>query len=236
MNELINQYIEDKKFAWSPTTIKSERARLNSVIHLLDGNPEHLWLNIQYLRPYSRLTLWTRTVDYWTFVKPNEVNPYETFRKKNSRLFKHVYQPKEVGLSFEEAVEAIKKISNTNDRTRAFQILSSGERYSEAVQKGNNVVGKGSKVRSVFRLPDSKATSSRSYSSLRRSLASVGLRIHSLRKLCATRLVKEGMNEADLMKVMGWSSILTAKAYLQPKKDEQIKNIFSKIHKELENA
>lgn len=233
MCQSIDQYIADHRLSWAPSTIKSERHRLYSVAEFLDGDALRLWNNLEYLKPYSRLTTWIRVVDFWTWFKPEEVNPYETFRTKNTRLFKHAYRPKELGFSFRECVERIRHIRNDSDRRLALQILSSGERYSESRQSGGTVIGKGSKPRLVYRQETSGRSEGRSYSSFTRSLASVGLRCHDLRKLCATRLVEEGMNEADLMKVMGWSSIVTAKAYLQPKRENEIRAIFNRLHRDL---
>lgn len=230
----IDSYIKDHELSWAPSTLKSERHRLYSVAEFLDGDATRLWNNLEYLKPYSRLTTWTRVVDFWSWLNPNEVNPYETFRKKNARLFRYVYRPREVGVSFQEAVERINRIPNDCDRRRALSMLSSGERYSEAIQNSSGqVIGKGAKPRKVFRSGSSETSINRSYSSLRRSLNQVGLNPHSLRKICATRLAEEGMNEADLMKVMGWSSIVTAKAYLQPKRENEIRAIFNRLHRDL---
>jgi len=236
MRNSIDAYIADHELSWAPSTLKSERHRLYSVEAFLDGSPLRLWESLQSLKPYSRVTTWTRVVSFWSWLHPTEGNPYEQFRKKNARLFKHTYQPKEVGITFEDAKRLIHSIPNASDRAFALNILGSGERLSEARQsigaeEEGRIVGKGSKGRTVFRPGQSDYVRSRS--SITRALASVGLRPHDLRKLCATRLVEAGMNEADLMKVMGWSSILTAKAYLQPKKDAEIKSIFDRLHAEL---
>lgn len=160
-------------------------------------------------------------------------NPYEVFKKRNARLFKHAYQPKELGISYEEALLKIASIENQEDRNLAYQIIGSGERYCEAVQPEGRVIGKGGKPRDTYRPKSSDETYKRSYESFRRSLGGVGLKPHSLRKICATRLVEAGLKEADLLKVMGWSSIMTAKSYLQPKKDEDLKRIFADMHKGL---
>ncbi len=236
MRNSIDAYIADHELSWAPSTLKSERHRLYSVGDLLTGDPLALWTSLQVLKPYSRVTTWTRVVSFWSWLYPTEGNPYEQFRKKNARLFKHTYQPKEVGVSFEDAKRLIDSIPNESDRAFALNILGSGERLSEARQsigaeKGGRVVGKGSKGRTVFRPEQSDFF--RSMSSFRRALALVGLRPHDLRKLCATRLVEMGMNEADLLRVMGWSNIATAKVYLQPKKDAEIKSIFNRLHAEL---
>ena len=50
-----------------------------------------------------------------------------------------------------------------------------------------------------------------------------------LRKLAATRLVELGVNEYDLLKIMGWSSIETSKFYIQPKSDTSIQQMFERL-------
>lgn len=233
LKDKVDEYINDHRLSWAPSTLRSERHRLYSVAPLLTGDPLSLWDALQILKPYSRVTTWTRVVSFWSWLKPDEVNPYETFRKKNARLFKYSYQPKEVEIDYNEAVVRIRQIRNEHDRRLALQILSSGERYCESRQRPGTIIGKGSKPRVVYRFDVTEQAETRSYSSLARSLSRVGLRAHVLRKLCATRLVEEGMNEADLMKVMGWSSIVTAKAYLQPKREAEIRAIFHRLHAEL---
>jgi site-specific recombinase XerD len=161
-------------------------------------------------------------------------NHYAIFRRKNARLFKNTYQTSKPKISFEDAAKLINQLPESVHRNLALQILGSGERYSEAIQRGGTeVVGKGSKRRATFRPQFAESDRTGSYATFRRTLASIGLKPHDLRKLLATRLVERGMNEADLMEVMGWSSILTAKAYLQPKKAEKLKMVFQSIHEEL---
>lgn len=239
MKNLIDLYIKDYILAWAPTTLKSERYRLYGVVEHLTGDASHLWAYLENnYKPYGRTTIWTRVVGFWQWTLDNNYNTgenvYATFRRKNARLFKNTYQTKKPALTFKEAAALIKALPNSGDRALAMQILGSGERYSESIQRiGNEVVGKGSKRRTTYRPGTTESNRSSSYASFRRALKAIGLKPHDLRKLCATRLVEGGMNEADLMEVMGWSSIVTAKSYLQPKKEEQLKKMFSQIHKEL---
>ena len=232
MIQQIESYIKDHELSWTSATLRSERARLKAVMSFLDGNPKRLWEALQTAKPYTRLTTWTRVCDFWSFINPGE-NPYVKFKEKNRRLFKNAYIPRKLHFDWTEAVERIKKIKNQEDRALAVRILGSGERYREAIQKETNVLGKGEKRRDVYRPDSGDLVFSRHYSSFTRSLKSVGLRAHDLRKLCATRLVEAGVNEADLLKVMGWSSMQTASIYLQPKKEEVLASIFSKLHEDL---
>lgn len=198
-------------------------------------NAELLWshANERY-SPYSRVTLWTRVCSFYSWANGSKPNPYLEFRIKNARLFKNTYQPKIPEITFEEAVKKINQISNEDDRQFARRLLGSGERICESIQPTNRPTGKGNKSRLVFRPESTDKAYVRSISSFRRSLRSVGLTPHSLRKLLASRLVELGMKEADLLKVMGWSSMATAKCYLQPKSDKELSEIFkSRIHSEL---
>lgn len=239
MNNLIDLYIDDHKLSWAPTTLKSEKHRLLAIENRLNGDPMQLWeylLGVQ--KPYTRTTTWIRIVHFWQWLLDNKYregdNTYAQFRRKNARLFKNTYQTKKPSISFEYAVKLIKTIPNSNHRRQALSLLGSGERYSESIQSGTaGVVGKGSKYRNTFRPNNQTVSGNSSYSAFRRALGKRGLKPHDLRKLLASKLVEKGMNEADLMEVMGWSSIITAKAYLQPKKQEKIREIFSTIHEEL---
>lgn len=246
MLQFVNEYITSKALAWSQTTLRSEAARLRAVAAVLaahPGDPAALWMHLEANQaPYSRVTTWTRVTDFYDWLQETgkvsgEItggNPYRTFRKRNARLFKYTYTPRLPEISFEEAVQRIETIEKDGCRELAKQIIGSGQRWAEAIQYKDTVIGKGAKPRNVFRPNRGGTTPSKvDYSTFRRSLRAVGLKPHTLRKLCATRLVDLGLKEADLMKVMGWSNINTAKAYLQPKQDKELARIFEQIHKEL---
>lgn len=238
MKDLIDLYIDDHKLSWAPSTLKSERHRLYGLGIQLSTLPIQLWEQIQAQKPYSRVTTWTRVTDFWQWLIDNNhiqgENEYAKFRRKNARLFKNAYQTSKPKITFEEAARLINKLPEGMHRNLALQILGSGERYSEAIQReGTTIVGKGSKRRTTYRPKFTESNRTGSYASFRRALASIGLKPHDLRKLLATRLVERGMNEADLMEIMGWSSILTAKAYLQPKKEQALKLVFQTIHEEI---
>lgn len=238
MEQLIEQYIESKRLAWSPTTIRSEKYRLLSLMpYLISDNPVDLWTHLTTLGSYSRVTYWTRSVDFWNWLKGNGhrigLNPYEKFRKENARLFKHAYDRRLPTLTFQEAVDKVSKLPDGGARNLALQILGSGTRFCEAIQGSDQVIGKGAKPRSVYRPETEGGTFTGSYQSFRRALKACGLKPHDLRKLCATRLADAGLTETDLLKVMGWTSMETAKFYLSPKKDDELRAVFGRIHKEL---
>ena len=71
-----------------------------------------------------------------------------------------------------------------------------------------------------------------SYSTLWRELKKVGLKPHDLRKIAGSKFVELGLNEYDLLKVMGWNNIETAKSYIAPKNSEKIRNTLKEIENE----
>lgn len=240
MRDLINLYIADHSLSWAPSTLKSEKHRLYGVADLLTGDAIQFWTHLEATqKPYGRVTTWTRVVDFWTWMLDNHHtqgdNPYAAFRRKNARLFKNTYQTKTPEITFEEAIRRIKCITKSGDRGLALQIIGSGERYSESIQSGSNAIrGKGNKLRTTYRPEAEKENKQSSYASFNRSLRSIGLKPHDLRKLFASRLVEKGVKEADLLRIMGWSSMATAKAYLQPKNDAEIRNLIeTTIHEEI---
>lgn len=239
MNQLIQSYIEDQRLAWSHTTLRSELYRLNGVQEVLSGDPLVLWnFLVSRQKPYARLTTWTRVVGLWDWMiregHRDGSNPYRLFREKNARLFKNVYQTKAPSLSFEETFKRLQTLPS-GFRELGIQMLGTGERFSESqqeVDERGRIIGKGSKPRNTYRPKTSGEIRNVSYASFRRALHSIGVVPHDFRKLFATRLVELGAGEMDLLKAMGWSSMETAKRYLQPKKDAELKQMFRRIQNE----
>lgn len=217
MMNLIDQYLESKKLAWSPTTLRSEGHRLRGVVEALDGKPETLWAAIATRAPYTRTTMWTRVVSFydWAIAKGHVQGPnkYREWRAENERQFKHVYAPKLPDISFDEAKARIARIEDPRIRGKALQLLMGGLRYSESMTLAEGrVIGKGNKPRASF-APEAQAPGC-SYHTVLRALKAVGLTPHMLRKITATTLAQEGLREAELCEAMGWSSFHTAKNYV----------------------
>lgn len=230
MKSIIQKYIQDKKLAWAPSTLQSEAHRLNAVADVLDGDAARLWTALETLGPYSRLTTWSRVCDFMDWAHSEglieNAGSYRAFRKKNAKQFKNVYTPKTPSFTFEEATRRIDTLA-PSIRAKALQLLNGGLRYTESFTlKGGKVVGKGGKNREVF---TEEASYSGSYRTFLRALHSVGLTPHMLRKICATRLAREGLREADLCKVFGWSSFKTASSYIAPLQDEALKEVFKRV-------
>lgn len=224
----IEKYLHTKRNAWKDTTLKSVRATLNKVSPILNGDPNLLWeyMDQSGMKSYSRVTTWTRVIGFWDFI--SDSNPYKKFRKDKARFFKNSYVRKQLGITYEEAIKKIKEIPEEKIKKKALQIIYNGLRFEESnnIQKGW-VKGKGEKCRRVFIEVDTVNLNYRYfYDKLKKY---TGLKPHDLRKLAATRYAEAGMKEADILKVFGWSSIVTAQYYLQPKKDSELKSMMEDV-------
>lgn len=221
MKAHIQKYIESKKLAWAPSTLRSEEARLSAVAAVLNGDPGQLWQHLEDkgIKPYARVSTWIRVVSFWDFLG-HTTNPYKEFKEKNARLFKHTYVPKKPEMTYEEARKLVDSIQDQSIRRRALEILGSGARWFEsASHSGGNVSGKGSKNRALY-VPSVEGPAFRgSYQTFRRALESLGLKPHDLRKLFLTKLVELGANEFELMEAAGWSSMTPARSYINVNKD-----------------
>lgn len=234
MIQLINQYLEDHKLSWAPTTLKSERARLYILAGALGGTPQQLWdILVKVQKPYSRVTTWIRVCNFidWGIKngKLSGPNTFANFRDKNKRLFKNCYQRRLPNLTYAEAKERIGKLSNPDVKALAQALLQSGLRASEASKVSNSVVvGKGSKSRTAY-LPSDFSGTKVSYSQLYKALRrEAGLKPHDLRKLFLTRLVELGIDPFQLCEVAGWANINTAINYIQTDKNK-IKELVEKV-------
>lgn len=222
---MIEKYLESKQYAWSPTTIKTVRAKLNAVQHLLKQAPEQAYEEMKGKYGAYTIKQYLIIMDgYRQWETKGKDTRFKSFLKQNARLFRSAYDKKKVALSYSEAARRINTIQDDTVRRSCHFLLRSGVRISEASKCSDTVVGKGNKVRKVFvEAPDSFA----SVSQIRRALGRLGLKPHDLRKLCATRLVNKGAAPQDLCEIMGWSSIETAYRYLQPSKDSKLKELMN---------
>lgn len=220
MKKYISKYLEYHESAWAPTTMKSERSRLNVLAPHLDKSPKdlHQWLKDQGKKPYTIKTTFIRLADLekWAKLEPK----FQTYLETHQNRFKHAYQKEELEISYEDALSRISSLgAGTPASTHALSLLQTGTRISESYDTaGGQVTGKGGKTRKIFGTIETTVPRS----TLWRKLKAVGLTPHTLRKLCATRLVDKGATAADLCKVFGWSDIKTAYQYLQGKDDERL--------------
>ena len=224
MDSLIDVYLEDHESAWAASTWKSEKARLNALRGKLNGKPEdlHKWLKEQGYKPYGIKTIFIRlcSMESWCR-KTNRISktPFTDYVHRHANRFKHAYKKEDIQITYNEALRRIDLSLAEPHRSMALSLLRTGLRLSEAYKVSNGMVtGKGEKTRKVYGTIEMTA----SKHSLSRKLKAIGLKPHTLRKLCATRLAEKGASAADLCKVFGWSSITTSYQYLQAKDDERL--------------
>lgn len=215
MRQYIEAYLKDHETAWAPSTLKSEAARLRSCPTDLT-DPEALYVALQSKAPYTIKTTFIRVVNLerWARVEPR----FARWMEKHGRRFKHIYAKEEIKITYEEAVRRIEGLKG-RARFHAIGLLRSGVRLDESYRVyDGKVTGKGGKVRKVYgTIKETEAKST-----FARKLKAVGLKPHTLRKLCATRLAEKGATPADLCSIFGWSSIETAYAYLMPKEESKL--------------
>jgi site-specific recombinase XerD len=228
MEKLIHSYLESKIGSWEQTTIRSEGHRLNKhAAAALSAGPAAYYQQLSTTaKPYTTKTIFTRIGEFvdWMIEHGHMEGPnsFKLFVKNNRKVFKNAYQKEQLDVTFAEAKERIEAIKDVELREKALQLLLTGARWSESFTlKDGQVVGKGRKIRRLFNATEASwAKSYRTF--LQRLKEETGLKPHSLRKLFATNLVEQGASEADLLKIMGWSSIITASSYLQSKKDSEL--------------
>ncbi len=216
MNNLVEAYINDHKTAWAESTLKSELARLRRLD--LSLPPEALFEKLQQQgkKPYTIKTTFIRVcaLESWAKLEPR----FAQFMEKHGRRFKFVYEKEQVQVTYEEAEKRIMGLEGRS-REHALGLLRSGVRLTESYNvRDGQVKGKGGKTRKIY----GKIKETEAKSTFTRKLKAVGLKPHTLRKLCATRLAEKGATPADLCKIFGWSSIETAYQYLMPGEDARL--------------
>lgn len=222
MKQEIDSYIKSNAHRWAQTTLKTEASRLNNHACLLDKDPIEIYKSLsQDLAPYAVKTTMIRLAEFENFLGERRLKDWI---RNNSNLFRNSYVKEKLGTSYEEAVVLIAKIQNEEIKKAALEMLHGGARVSEILTHKKGIVkGKGGKVRELFLKNPMQQYDLLTYPEVYEALKLVGLKPHQLRKLAATRMVKLGFNEAELMRVMGWSTIATASSYLQARRDDEIK-------------
>lgn len=236
INNLISLYLADHELSWAPSTLKSEKARLSTVAeHLLPQAPNKLWTLLleRNFKPYARVTVWIRICNFidWCIDKKQIEGPnqYVSFRAKNRRLFKNVYQRKLPNIKYDEALLRINSISNIEIRDISRELLRTGMRASEALKvQDGSVVGKGSKWRKIYGNKNGVSRSIQYHSLYSQLKKETGLTPHMLRKICLSRVVELGANPFELCKIAGWSSLETARSYIESD-DNKIKDLMERV-------
>lgn len=229
MKEQIEAYLESKALAWAPSTLKSERARLQANVEGMKDGPQAHFLELtKSQHPYTIKTCFIRLANFERF--SSGTSTYADFIKTNGRLFKHVYEKEKIKIDFEEAKKRVLAIKDPAIKAKAIQLLSSGSRWTESftLDSDGMVTGKGRKRRKLHNV--APMAFPYSYSTFLRQLyKETGLKPHSLRKLFATQAVELGFTMADLMEVMGWSTAETANSYLQAKREDELARRLQKL-------
>jgi integrase len=241
MNEWIDLYIESKKNSWAPSSMHTERSRLQglTVDLLLDPAALYKYLVDQGLKPYAVKTKFIRAGDFleWAMLTgrvPQGRNAIKDFMKSHANLFKNAYTKKPTKVDFAEARRRINKITDPECKRKALELLKTGMRYSESntLTEDNMIVGKGGAGREVPTAAGMKKVKfQKSYSALHYHLKKVGLTAHMLRKAHANELVRVGAKLPDLMALMGWKSIQTPASYLEAHSKNTLVDAFNQANK-----
>lgn len=237
LSELINCYLLSKRNAWARTSLKNERSRLNKHGPRVYEDPETVYeaLRASGMCNHSIKTTFVRLGQFFQWLVDEDKiapakNPWKRFIKANALQFKYAYKTERLTVTFEEAKARIHTLEDPY-KTASLLLLEGGLRYCELrTFDGEQVIGKGSKPRSVYLREELRSFRwNGSYSALYVRLKEIGLKPHTLRKLCATQLSNQpGVSDIDICEVFGWESIETSKKYRQPKRRELLSGLLQK--------
>jgi len=228
LNQRIDAYLESKSSFWSPTTLNTARAKLNTLKEL--GWEPRTCYKLLKKAVYSNYTI------RQYFIIASQVDPaYKSFIEeiKSSGAFRNAYQEKVLNLS-PERVQAflVKSQSLHNSLEHNFFVLLScyGLRLSEAlavkwqdISDGFlTVIGKAGKERriplvaSLIREDNSEliAKAPKNYRALLKQ--ELDATPHDLRAYVLTQLAQSGkLSVKDVAMLAGHSSIQTTSKYLR---------------------
>jgi integrase len=232
--KLIKDYLTYKSVTWSPATLKSETARLNRLLEPLQRLnglkfPDKLLEEVgENYRAYTLKIVLMRLGDLeaWAIMEGRLEPPglVSELLRRSYRRFQGCYRKERLNTTFEIASRLIDAISDVEVRAHAKAILYTGMRYKESVTvdlEEKTVIGKGGMKRPVFNLEQCQPVLGLNYQKLRRGLATVGLKPHTLRKLAATHFAKV-LDPVDLLRTMGWTNMNTAQLYIQEANDDVV--------------
>lgn len=239
----IEQYLEEHAHFWTAATLASERARLNALGEsALNMEPAQLALELtcRGLRPYTQKTTFLRLAAFHTWRQGGDSeHAFSAYIAKAKRRFRHAYKRVPLALTYAEAYKALMTAPEMTPQVRAacLYLLQTGLRIHELYKVQEvapgifAVEGKGGKSRPVALPPPSILPSPHQ---IRRQLAGIGLKPHSLRKLMATQLLKKKLPIHDVCAVMGWAQLQTAQCYIQQSSIQallaQTKEALSDVH------
>lgn len=235
IEQLVEMYLQSKQNSWSPTTLKSERSRLRTLTSSITSvdalDPQTVLKQISSAAAYTIQTSWTRATDFYQWLidrgyVDSQINIFKKYRAENKNRFKYSYERKTPKISYAEAKEKILAMENKEIARAALTILSGGLRISEisTLERGY-CIGKGNKRRRVY-VDDIQFNKSLSY--FRKVLKKeTGLKPHDLRKIKATEVSKKGARPEQLCALFGWNSFETARSYLNPGHDDELKGLMN---------
>jgi integrase len=240
MKAKIKSFLDKKKTAWSPTTLKSVEAFLCRYgVGVNNGNPQEFLalLQAQQKNVYTIQTYFIHAANFYGFLYPEKENVFKTYRKENRNVFKNAYQTKVLDTDYETVLSVIESQPESEEKSAALYLLKSAqravteaglarslrERGNDPSTAGNVIVGKGGKPRPNFGEGYDAPTGVSYYRVYRYLKRLAGVSPHGLRKLALTRAGARGAGAADLCEIAGWSSITTAYRYLQPQRTAKLK-------------
>jgi hypothetical protein len=161
---------------------------------------------------YTRLTIWTRVAAFYAWgIEAGKIqgpNAYWDFYrdKVNKKLFRGAYKRNPCKQSFDEIMVKLQTIECPVMRNTAIVQMTGGLRFCELFTiNGNEVLGKGRKIRKVY-LPDpiGPLIERNQYSAYLKQLKQFGLTTHKLRHARMTHFVEQGATLWELRKFAGW--------------------------------
>lgn len=241
--QMYYEYLSYHDSVWNDKTYASESSKLKTIIRAmrksgLNGVAFYEALKEEGYKPYTIKSLSQRAGAVYAFAQTKGIvsnfnNPFKDLLIRHPHLFRNAYKPERLKLDFDEARKRIETIPNETIKLFCLALLTSGLRIHEAYLVNTetaSVVGKGGKERFTSFLFPAHLTMPSEYQ-VRTALAKIGLKPHSLRKLLATKLSRSDLRHADIMTIMGWSSIETAQKYFQPLNEEELKRKMKEITK-----
>lgn len=239
--ELYYSYLTYHDRIWDDKTYASESSKLKTIVRImrisgLRGVDFYGQLKAEGYKPYTIKAFVQRAASLYKHGQEQKIvdafsNPFSDLLARSPQLFRNAYKPERLKMDFDEAQRRIKTIEDEALREMCMALLKSGLRIHEAYKvnyETSSVIGKGDKERfTAFSFPKHLEMPSEYH--VRGALQKLGLKPHSLRKLLATKLSRSDLRHADIMQVMGWSSIATASKYFQPLNEEQLKQKMKEI-------
>lgn len=233
--QLYESYIEYNKTAWTEASYKSETSRLKKIVHImktesgLSGNEFHRALIDRGYGAYTIKTMLIRAASFYEFglrraVFKGQTNPFKDEMHRSRSLMNGAYRRERLKVDYDTVKEKLESIEEADVRMFCLSMLRSGVRIDEAYKinhETNTVIGKGRKERKVFGFTY-KEIPPPSEHRVRKALANLGLKPHTLRKVLSTKLARSGLTHADIMLIFGWKSISTAESYFQSLREDKL--------------